>query len=121
MHRANLTKRFLNIKFVYRISQTMKSHFSTLVLLVLLVSSMIHATDLRIFVIGGENEKNQALSSVEVYDINTGEWSYGPPMKHSRRYHAAVEYQGNIYVMGGKTENDERTSSCEKLVLLVTT
>lgn len=61
----------------------------------------------KLYAIGGRNggqgilKSGTVLSTVEVYDINTGEWASGPSMP-TPRSDFAIAVQGNrVYVIGG--------------------
>jgi hypothetical protein len=53
-------------------------------------------------VLGGRDEGNTALRSVEVYDIAAGEWNMvSGAMQVARSYFAAAVYGDNLYAIGG--------------------
>jgi len=57
----------------------------------------------KLYVMGGTNDpKGEALEDIEVYDPETNVWSIAGQMQTPRIGHAAVAYQGKIYVMGGE-------------------
>eukprot|EP00957_Ditylum_brightwellii_P094676 7210224-Ditylum_brightwellii.AAC.1 len=68
-----------------------------------------------IYVIGGENnEKNNKLSSVEMFNTTTRQWTFLPSMGTERFGCAAVSLGGNIYVVGGENnEKNNKLSSVE--------
>jgi len=72
--------------------------------------SMHTATSLgdgRVLVTGGtQADKENALSSTEIYDDKTNSWTNGPPMHEKRAGHAAILLTGNrrVLVVGGYGE-----------------
>lgn len=50
--------------------------------------------------IGGSNG-SEPYNTVECYRFSTGTWSYADPMNYYRETHAAVDLDGDIYVIGG--------------------
>ena len=55
----------------------------------------------KIYVVGGIDAYARTLRSVEIYDIENDEWSYGPPMPQAL-HHPAVTTDGEkLYVIGG--------------------
>ena len=63
----------------------------------------------KIYVIGGYNSEG-CSDVLEVYDIIDNEWSQGESMSVARRGAAAVVFDGNIYVIGGKNNSGEYLS-----------
>ncbi|CAH2324533.1 gigaxonin [Pelobates cultripes] len=59
-----------------------------------------------LFVLGGQDEDSQTLSSGELYDPDANAWSPLPPMLEERHSFGIVEIDGVIYVLGG--ENGDR-------------
>lgn len=59
----------------------------------------------RIYVVGGEvgGDNPYALDSVEVYDIEQGEWSAGINLPYTVHGHASAQYNGKIFTIGGAT------------------
>jgi len=60
-----------------------------------------------IFIIGGFNETNNALSSVDIIRVgsSSSEVEDGPSLNYARRDPMAVNYYGSIYVFGGTNTN----------------
>jgi peptidyl-Asp metalloendopeptidase len=56
----------------------------------------------RIWVIGGQLDSGQIVSTVEAFDPATGQWQTGCPMPTARAFATAVEAGGKIYVYGGR-------------------
>ena len=54
------------------------------------------------------------LNSVEVFDIETQEWTFGPSMSTPRSGVKAVVYRQKIFVLGG-LDGDQRLRSVECL------
>lgn len=61
----------------------------------------------RLYAIGGWDREYRTLSSVEVYDQKTGNWSYVAPMNKGRHAATAQVYGGQIYVVGGTKSEAE--------------
>ena len=60
-----------------------------------------------IFVVGGFDDRNQNLSSVESFDPATGIWTAVPPMSTARWGHGVVSAQGKLFAVGGSRPNDQ--------------
>jgi len=54
-----------------------------------------------IYAIGGENNQNERLSSVEMYSISRNQWYMVRPMNRIRSDAGAATLKGYIYVVGG--------------------
>jgi Kelch motif len=58
--------------------------------------------DDKIYVVGGFSRSTwSANSSMEIYDINSGQWSIGPPKPTPCSWASAAVVDGKIYVFGG--------------------
>lgn len=70
----------------------------------------------RLIVIGGRDDSYKLLSSCEIYDDRTKEWTYLPNAMPNAIYGcAAVSIDGKVYVIGGRT--DVRSCLSQLLVL----
>jgi len=67
-----------------------------------------------IYAMGGKNQVNQRLNSVEMYNINRNQWYKIRPMHMFRSDAGAATLNGNIYVVGGFDGNTP-TNSVEVL------
>jgi N-acetylneuraminic acid mutarotase len=68
----------------------------------------------KLFVVGGRGPANTALSSVEVYDFKTKQWSLLPAdMPTARSFHGAVVCGAKLYVVGGNTNGGTFFDSAE--------
>jgi hypothetical protein len=56
----------------------------------------------RIYAIGGRDNNNVILNTLDVYDPSTNSWSIAAPMPTARQDLAAASLNGKIYVMGGQ-------------------
>jgi hypothetical protein len=56
----------------------------------------------RLYVAGGRNDTTAALSTLAIFDFDTGRWSQGPSLAHAREHVAAVAAAGAIWVLGGR-------------------
>ena len=67
-----------------------------------------------VYVLGGMNEADEDLCTVDVYDPRTNAWkkqqSY---MRTTRREHGATVLDGKIYVMGGRDDNGDHLSTAD--------
>lgn len=59
----------------------------------------------RVYVVGGEvgGDNPYALASVEVYDIEQGEWLSGLNLPYSIHGHASAQHKGKVFTIGGAT------------------
>ena len=57
-----------------------------------------------LYVMGGSNDDDEPVSTVEVYDFRTNAWTAGAPMPHARHTSAAAVLGGKIYHLGGDAE-----------------
>ncbi len=73
--------------------------------------------DNKIYIIGGFNETNSALSTVEIFNPMSA-LSNGPLLNIGRSEPLAVSYKGSIYVFGGKGSNGHAVTQIEKLQLV---
>jgi len=73
-----------------------------------------------IYIIGGYNEDSPALSSVEIFSINNGNFEIveGPPLQEARYNLMAGNSYGSIYVFGGFNSEKEVVNSIESLFTL---
>lgn len=66
----------------------------------------------RLYVVGGTSDsgfagaEEQPLSSLEIYDFRTGEWSQGSDMPTPRHHMSAAELDGRLYAIGGRMPGD---------------
>ncbi|XP_063801636.1 gigaxonin isoform X2 [Pseudophryne corroboree] len=63
-----------------------------------------------LFVLGGQNENSETLSSCEQYDPDANAWSPLPPMLEARHSFGVVEIDGVIYILGGEDGDSELMS-----------
>jgi len=72
-----------------------------------------------IYIIGGFNEIESALASIEIFRINPSGYQieYGPPLNYARKEFMAVYYNESIYVFGGINEYNQIVPYIEKLNL----
>jgi N-acetylneuraminic acid mutarotase len=66
--------------------------------------------DGRIVVVGGFAEPGPTVDVVEVYDIEDGTWSTGPPLPHAVNHAMAAAVDGEVYVFGGYTADGPPTA-----------
>lgn len=58
----------------------------------------------RIFVIGGLNQFNEPLSSVEYFDLTNRKWIYSTPMQSARQQPGISILNDSIYAFGGNND-----------------
>jgi N-acetylneuraminic acid mutarotase len=80
-------------------------------------SRSVTFSDSLIYVIGGLNETNPALSTVEVFEIDSGSYNIatGPELNVGRSELMAVNYNNMVYVFGGKDDAGSPVSQVERL------
>uniref|UniRef100_A0A1J3FSZ3 F-box/kelch-repeat protein n=1 Tax=Noccaea caerulescens TaxID=107243 RepID=A0A1J3FSZ3_NOCCA len=61
---------------------------------------------------GGCDPRGTILSSAEVYNSETGEWSVIPSMNKARKMCSSVFMDGNFYVIGGIGEGNSKMLMC---------
>ena len=59
----------------------------------------------KIYVVGG-NDGTSSLLSIEIYDLETQTWSYGPNLSIARANTSAVVYKGRLFCVGGFSGKD---------------
>jgi N-acetylneuraminic acid mutarotase len=62
------------------------------------------------FGVSGPVEPYRAL---QIYDFETGEWSYGAPIPNPRHHVGAATLGGKLYVVGGRGEEDHSLATFE--------
>ena len=62
---------------------------------------------------GSDAATNLALASCEAFDPTTNCWTSLPPMSTPRTGHCAAEWQGRVFVFGGRSGDSRTASSCE--------
>ena len=72
-----------------------------------------------IYIIGGFNEIEGAMTSTEIFKINPSGYQieYGPPLNYARKDFMAVFFQDNIYVFGGINADNQLVPYIERLNL----
>jgi len=80
----------------------------------------VSINDSSIYIIGGFNETELALSSVEIFNVSGGNYTItnGPQFNFERSELMAVKYNNSIYVFGGKDDSGEPVSQVERLDLV---
>ena len=54
----------------------------------------------------GGSDGTSALSSVEIFDMETQQWSFGPQLSIARANTAAIIYRGRLFCVGGFSGKD---------------
>ena len=55
----------------------------------------------RVIAVGGRNSSNQPLVSVEMYNPEKQAWEFGPLLPEPVSRGSAVEYKGDLLIVGG--------------------
>ena len=71
------------------------------------------ASEGKIFVAGGLNEKNKVSKKCEMYNVSTNEWHFIGSLNTWRVYGSMVCLSGTCYVLGGTKNNRDRLLSVE--------
>ena len=71
------------------------------------------ASEGKIFVAGGLNEKNKVSKKCEMYNVSTNEWQFIGSLNTWRVYGSMVCLSGTFYVLGGTKNNRDRLLSVE--------
>ncbi|XP_054159092.1 kelch-like protein 12 [Oppia nitens] len=66
-----------------------------------------------LYAIGGYNDRDYYLNSVERYDTYSNKWTQIKPMLRKRYMFGSASFMGNIYVCGGEDINVTTYESCE--------
>lgn len=56
-----------------------------------------------VYVVGGHGADGESLSSAEVYDPETGTWTFIESLRRPRWGCFASSFNGKLYVMGGRS------------------
>ena len=70
--------------------------------------------DGNLYAVGGWNDDDGFLSSVERYDPATNAWEAVAPMAEAREHHSVAVLDGKLYVAGGLGAVHSRFSSVER-------
>jgi N-acetylneuraminic acid mutarotase len=73
----------------------------------------VAVVDGKLYVVGGVDDTNTTLSSVECFDLSTGVWSGVAPISTERYYHGVAVVDGKLYAMGGGDNTTTILSSVE--------
>jgi hypothetical protein len=79
-------------------------------------SAVYNSNTKKIFVIGGYDQINSALTTVDIIEFNqdgTLNISSGPPLKTARKYPMVISYKDKIYVFGGYDKSNQVISDIE--------
>ena len=79
-------------------------------------SAVYNSNSKKIFVIGGYDQINSALTTVDIIEFNqdgTLIISNGPPLKTARKYPMVIIFEDKIYVFGGYDKSNQVVSDIE--------
>lgn len=65
-------------------------------------TSLANLNDEKLMVIGGKESWIKDMRSTEVFDPKVGKWERGNLLNYGRNSHCSVNFQGTIFVIGGK-------------------
>ena len=65
-------------------------------------SSLVSFRDEQLFLVGGKESWIKDMRSVEVFDPKKGKWERGNLLEYARNSHCSVNFNGTVYVIGGK-------------------
>jgi N-acetylneuraminic acid mutarotase len=74
----------------------------------------------RLYVVGGttdapfSDENQPPLTSLEIFDFQTGEWSRGPDMPTGRHHFGAAALDGRLYAVGGRAPGNFALETVER-------
>jgi Kelch motif len=73
----------------------------------------------RLYVAGGAPQTFNVSSfpvynTLEIYDFDTGKWSFGAPMQIGRHHISGAAVGGKLYVVGGRGEKDRSLNTFER-------
>lgn len=63
----------------------------------------------RIYLLGGYPANRQTTRSVQVYDIASNRWEFGPPLPQPNNHGMAAGVNGRVYLIGGQRDADAPT------------
>jgi len=70
--------------------------------------------DGKLYAVGGRNDDEDALSSVERYDPATNAWEAVAPLAAARGFLDVAVLDGKLYAVGGYNDDDGSLSSVER-------
>ena len=56
----------------------------------------------RLYVAGGRSDTLTTISTLAIFDFDTGKWSLGPSLHHAREHVAGVAAGGAVWILGGR-------------------
>lgn len=59
--------------------------------------------DGKLYSIAGITPANETVATMQVYDVKTDKWSYGPPLPAAVNHHMGAVAGGRLYVFGGQS------------------
>eukprot|EP01083_Nonionella_stella_P190188 704471_1 len=78
-----------------------------------LIASCLASYDDRLFVVGGKNQSNGAVNTLQIYNITRDEWSYGASLNTAKMNHGCVVHEatGTLFAIGGYNGITQITSN----------
>jgi len=67
-----------------------------------------------VYIVGGLNEMNAELQSIDIYNPVTERWTHASDMQMKRAHVGIAAVNGFIYAVGGYTEKDGALASVER-------
>ena len=76
-------------------------------------STVVHPSGEYVYVIGGINIDNEAISDVWMYDVKCSQWSHLQPLFDRRSHATAFMLENVLYVTGGQAQKGQRLGYME--------
>lgn len=54
----------------------------------------------RLYVTGGESYRDEYMKNLQIFDVDTAEWTAGPDMNYTRGWHGCIVVNDWLWVMG---------------------
>jgi N-acetylneuraminic acid mutarotase len=70
----------------------------------------------KLYVLGGYPPSRQTSRTVQVYDIATDSWQFGPQLPQPNNHGMAASVNGRIYLIGGQFTDDQQGASAVNMV-----
>jgi len=68
----------------------------------------------RLYVAGGRSDTLTTISTLAVFDFDTGRWSLGPSLHHAREHVAAAAADGAVWLLGGRALGEGNFNDVER-------
>jgi hypothetical protein len=68
----------------------------------------------RLYVAGGRSDTLTTISTLAIFDFDTGTWSIGPALHHAREHVAAAAADGAVWLLGGRARGQGNFTDVER-------